>query len=227
MNTTINKTWDPAWEEVFRSQQWGRYPSEHVIRFVARQFYRAADRRAIRLLDLGCGPGASTWFMAREGFSVSGIDGSPTAIEQAGARLAADGLSADLRVADYTELPWPDGHFDGVVDNATLCCNSAAGRTRTLASVTRVLKPGGWLLSANFTDRTWGYGLGTAVERGGFREITEGPLVGKGFCCFFGRADLDELYVGFEEMNVELGAWTLGGMAHLVEMWLVTCRNPR
>lgn len=219
-------SWDPVWEDVFRSQPWGRYPAEHVVRFVARQFYRAPERRAVRLLDLGCGPGASAWFMAREGFAVSGIDGSATAIEQARARLAAEQLTADLRVGDYAELPWPDGHFDGVVENGTLYCNPAEGRRRAMASVLRVLKPGGWLLSANFTDRTWGYGQGTAVERGAFRDLPEGPLAGKGFSCFFGRADLDELYSGFEEVNVERLSWTLGGLTHLVEMWVVTCRKP-
>ena len=226
MNPPTNTAWDPVWEAVFSSQQWGRYPSEHVVRFVARKFYGASDRRAIRLLDLGCGPGASAWFMAREGFSVSGIDGSPTAIEQAGARLAGDSLTADLRTGDYTELPWPDGYFDGVVDNATLCCNPAEGRRRALTSVLRALKPGGWLLSANFTDRTWGCGAGTKVERGTFRDIPEGPLSGKGLCAFFSRTDLDEIYAGFTEMGIELGSWTLGNMAHLIELWIVTCRKP-
>lgn len=49
--------WDPIWEEIYRKQEWGKYPPEYVIRFIARNFYHAADRRCVRLLDLGCDPG--------------------------------------------------------------------------------------------------------------------------------------------------------------------------
>jgi tRNA G46 methylase TrmB len=51
-------------------QEWGKYPPEHVIRFVARNFYRVPDRKYVHLLEVGCGPGANVWFMAREGFAV-------------------------------------------------------------------------------------------------------------------------------------------------------------
>src|SRR5580698_5080821 len=99
-------TWDPVWEAIFRSKSWGKYPPEHVIRFVARSFFTAEDRSKVKLLEIGCGPGANVWFMAREGFSVCGIDGSATAIERATKRLATEGLMADLRVGDYAQLPW-------------------------------------------------------------------------------------------------------------------------
>src|SRR5271155_1362805 len=91
-------TWDPIWEDIFRSRSWGKYPPEHVIRFIALSFSGAVDRSKVRLLEIGFGPGANVWFMAREGFSVSGIDGSPTAIQRAQERLASEGLAADLRV---------------------------------------------------------------------------------------------------------------------------------
>ena len=99
---------DPAWEQIFRSRQWGKYPPEHLVRFVAGNFYGAPNRGAVHLLEIGCGPGANVWFMAREGFTVSAIDGSPTAISLAGERLASEGLTADLRVGDFFSLPWPD-----------------------------------------------------------------------------------------------------------------------
>lgn len=195
------------------------------MRFVARNFFAAPDRAAVRLLDLGSGPGASTWFMAREGFSVSAIDGSSTAIAQLRDRLGQEGLAADARVGDIGALPWADRTFEAVVDNAVLYCNRAEARRSILSEVRRVLKPGGLLLSANFTDRTWGYGSGRADEPGGFGEVLEGPLAQKGFAQFFGRATLDELYADFSERSVERLAWTLEGESRLVEMWIVTCRK--
>ncbi|MEP6859981.1 MAG: class I SAM-dependent methyltransferase [Deltaproteobacteria bacterium] len=213
------------WEATFRSQSWGRYPAEHVVRFVARTFGGPSDRAEVRLLDLGSGPGASTWFMAREGFGVSAIDGSPTAIAQLHERLAAEHLNADARVGDLNALPWADATFDGVVDNAALYCNPLASCHRILEEVQRVLKPGGALLSANFTDRTWGFGLGATVERNGFADVSEGPLAHKGFALFFDRATVDALYARFAEHSVERLAWTLDREQHEIEMWIVQARK--
>ena len=65
-----NITWsiDPIWEKIHSTQAWGAYPSEHVIRFVTRNYYSAENRRAIKILDFGCGQGAHTWYLSREGF---------------------------------------------------------------------------------------------------------------------------------------------------------------
>jgi SAM-dependent methyltransferase len=216
-------SWDPTWERVFREQEWGRYPAEHIVRFVATRWYRVPDRAAVHLLDLGSGPGASTWYMAREGFTVSAIDGSPTAIGQLQARLDAEGLHADARVGDLIELPWPDGAFEGVVDNVALYANPYANCRHIVGEVYRVLAPGGHFLSVNFSDRSWGSGLGREVEPGGFADITAGPCRGKGFALFMSRAQVDTLYALFEHVSVNTVSWSLEGGEQLMELWVVTC----
>jgi len=217
--------WDPIWEEIYRKQEWGKYPPEYVIRFIARNFYHAADRRSVRLLDLGCGPGACTWFMAREGFDVAGIDGSSTAIDRARKRFKDQTLSADLRVGDFTTLPWKNEQFDAVIDCATLCHNSWQAARRAVVEVHRVLKPGGVFISSAFTDRTWGFGTGPCLEPGSYSHVTEGPMVGKGLSRFLPRTQIKPLYDPLEVTNVELSSHTMENMFRLVEMWLVTCRK--
>ena len=93
-------SWDRTWEKVFKENEWGKYPDENFIRFLARNFYKK-DRKNIRILEIGCGPGANIWYMAREGFDVYGIDGSSIAIERARTRLKTEGCcrgSGILRV---------------------------------------------------------------------------------------------------------------------------------
>ena len=41
------------WEGIFSSREWGKYPSETLIRFIARNFYNVSDRKAINILELG------------------------------------------------------------------------------------------------------------------------------------------------------------------------------
>lgn len=216
---------DPAWEQIFSTREWGKYPPEHVVRFIARTFYRVPDRSRVRLLEIGCGPGANVWFMAREGFKVSGIDGSPTAIRQAGERLAKEGLSADLHVGDNAALPWPDNTFDGVLENVSLYCNGSDSIRAALAEVARVLKPNAPFQASFFSTRTWGYGAGTPVEPDGFRDVTEGPLAGTGFCLFLTRDRLTEFFEDFSIVAIERLSWTMENEHHLVEQFVITCRN--
>ena len=63
-------SWDPTWEDIFRNRQWGRYPPEELVRFTARRYFQALDRKAVSMLEIGCGAGANIWFLAREGFDV-------------------------------------------------------------------------------------------------------------------------------------------------------------
>src|ERR1700719_1939717 len=194
---------DPIWEETFRTTQWGKYPPEHVIRFVASKFYAYADRSEIRLLDAGCGTGACTWFMAREGFRVSGIDGSPTAIGRASDRLSAEGLNVEFKIGDYTVLPWPDNFFDAALDNFSFYANLCADWQRAVDEVYRVLKPGGLFMSASFTSSCWGYGTGRRVEPGTFTDIPEGPLYLRGLCHFISEAELRNILGKFRRGDVE------------------------
>jgi ubiquinone/menaquinone biosynthesis C-methylase UbiE len=215
-----------AWEELFRAKEWGKYPQEHVVRGIARNFYSATNRGAIKLLEIGCGPGANIWFMAREGFSVAGIDGSPTAIGLATARLASESLAADLRVGDFTNLPWPDSSFDGILENVSLYANPWTAIQQALGEVRRVLKPRGVFLCSFFTEKTWGYGTGTMAEPDGFVDIPEGPMAGTGFALYLNRKRLDELLKDFTSVHVERVSWTMGGEQHLVEQFVIECRNP-
>lgn len=63
------KSFSEEWEKIHSTQEWGRYPSETVIRFIARNYYKT-EREKIKILDFGCGAGAHTWYLAREGFDV-------------------------------------------------------------------------------------------------------------------------------------------------------------
>lgn len=120
-----------------------RYPFDQVVSFMFRH-----GKPGDRVLEIGCGAGNNVWFLAREGFVAAGIDISPSAIAAAEARLAADGLEADLRVGDFHQLPWPDDDFDFVVDRSALVCSNE--QKRALVEIARVLRPHGRFLSMEF-----------------------------------------------------------------------------
>jgi SAM-dependent methyltransferase len=95
--------------------------------------------------DLGCGPGAHALALARRGYEVVGLDGSPRMVGAARARAAGDGLGATFAVHDVsTRLPFADRSLAGVL--AILLVQHLADPGTLLAEVRRCLRPGGHVL---------------------------------------------------------------------------------
>lgn len=199
------RAFDKIWEQIHHEQEWGKYPSEEVIRFVARNYY-GLERSLVKLLDAGCGTGAVTWFLAREGFDVSGFDGSLTAVSKAMDRLKAEGLSSDLKVADATAIPFQNEFFNGVIDSAMIYANTTETIRTILGECYRVLKSGGKLFSTGlFKIGMTGYGTGEKLEEHTYRELTEGVLAHRGTAHFFNQEQILALWseVGFKNIKID------------------------
>jgi len=216
-------TWDSTWEKVFQSRAWGRYPPEELIRFVARNYFSLPRRREIAILEIGCGGGANVWFLAREGFDVTGLDGSPSALEQTRRRLAEEGLSARLHEGDALSLGrlFSPARFDAVVDVACLQCNELHAVESIVKQAHALLKPGGRIFSMMVARGSYGEGLGTPVEPGTYVDIREGPLAGRGRSHFFSLEEVENLFRSFSPLTIETSARSLEGRAHTYAQWVV------
>jgi ubiquinone/menaquinone biosynthesis C-methylase UbiE len=218
------------WDALFESRAWGRYPPEELIRFTARSFPDLSKRADMHALEVGCGPGANIWFLAREGFNVCGIDGSAHAIEQARARLREESLidaerRADLRVGNFSVLPWPDDAFDLVIDIEAIYANVMPVIRSTFSEIHRVLKPGGWFFAKMFGPQTTGITSGDQLEAGTTADPSEGPMHGKGIAHAFSAEEIRHELRGFSTLTVDWVHRSDRNEANHVFEWLVQARK--
>lgn len=137
-------------ERDFHDRAFGEGTRESVERFYAigqrsTRFYHdylAARCDGERVLEYGCGPGSAAFFLAEHGASVTGIDISPVAIEQATGEAQQHGLGDRVKfdVMDAESLDFDDDSFGLVCGTGILHHLDLDSAYRELA---RVLRPDG------------------------------------------------------------------------------------
>jgi SAM-dependent methyltransferase len=121
---------------------------------------RLDPRSHHRVLDLGCGTGATAVFLAERGFDVTGVDFTPIALERAAERARTAGVSENCRFLPgdlaAASMDGVQGPFDLLVDYGTLDDHHPAVRRRMAETVCRLSAPGSvfflWCFSARKRD---------------------------------------------------------------------------
>jgi SAM-dependent methyltransferase len=187
-------------------ESYDRFMGRYATR-LAPKFADAAGVRAdLRVLDVGCGPGALAVELAgRVGEdNVAGIDPSPQYAAACRARIPG----ADVREGVAESLPWEDGTFDAAMCSLVVAWMSDADQG--IREMARVTKPGGTVAAAMWDLHGGGLEMLSHFWRAA-REIDptipideprpgvrEGDLVER-----FGRAGLQDVTGGTLETGVD------------------------
>lgn len=95
------------------------------------------------VLDAGCGYAELSLELAAQGYTVHGVDLTPTAIAAATKAAAERGLTtATFEQADITEFAGHDGRFATVIDSTLFHSLPVEGRDGYLSSIHRAAAPG-------------------------------------------------------------------------------------
>lgn len=215
-------SFDESWEKIHATRRWGQYPSEFVIRFIARNYYSESDRRKKKILDFGCGAGAHTWFLAKEGFDTYAFDGSPSAVKNTEEKLKQEGCFAHLDCFDALETQYEEEYFDAIVDNFTIQANMLCSIKEMYKACYNLLKKDGKLFTAVFSNETTGYGTGRELEPGTYVELENGTTQHSCKKHFFKENELFELLdlQGFKNINIDKVYYTDQG--NVVSQYIAT-----
>jgi SAM-dependent methyltransferase len=194
-----------AWNHIFKQQgKVFREPHEDVSGVVA----LLRQRGARTILDLGCGTGRHVVYLARNGFSVFGLDNSPEGVRLTHQWLEEEGLDAELQRRSMTEkLPYEDEFFDAVISVQVIHHADIATIREIVRDVTRVLKSGGLLfltvpqLRGGRPYSSWGTSF-EQVEPHTFVPL-DGPEQGL-LHHYFTPKELREVLGGFDIADIDV-----------------------
>lgn len=160
---------DGIWEKIFSSRGWGRYPSEESIRFFM-YAKNKTGKAAPAVLDIGCGKGALSWFMSKEGASVTAMDGAPSGVKAVAQTAAEFGVSKEIKTicGDITEPEkFVENCFDILVDHYSICHNPMPRILNAYKNYYELLNDNGYFLTCFFGLGTTEFGSGMKVSRSG------------------------------------------------------------
>ncbi len=129
------------WDGIFR--KYGENylsPARYLPEIVG--FFRR--RNVKRILDLGCGSGGHTVYLAMQGFELYAMDVSGEAVKIAKKQVKENRLKAVLKLGSiYHKLHFRDDFFDAVVCIRVIHHARIGDIRNAIDEIERILKPGG------------------------------------------------------------------------------------
>ena len=133
-----------------------------------REFVKLEESGAVvgDVLDVGCGTGENSIFLASKGHRVLGVDLSETAIEKAKAKSGEHHVRAEFMVWNAVRLRELKMQFDTCIDCGLFHTFSDEDRVPYREGLRSVLKPGGRFFMLVFSNEE-------PLDWGGPRRVTE------------------------------------------------------
>jgi 2-polyprenyl-3-methyl-5-hydroxy-6-metoxy-1,4-benzoquinol methylase len=181
-----------------------QYPRDEVVRFFMRRYRDKEARRNVRVLDLGCGGGVHTAFLAEQGFDTDACDISSRGVEITKKHLADRNLAANVFVSSIETLDLKPVSFDAIVSVGVLECTLPGVAESTIPRIAKLLRPGGAGFFIFASDRD--YRVPSEENKFVRRGFTEGE-VRSIFGMSFDELDINRVIRTEQNQSIELNEW--------------------
>ena len=187
-----------GWERIYREKGDLQFKVLPKVKRSSRTFKQMNYEK---ILDLGCGTGKHSIFLATQGFSVYATDLSATGINITKQKVKSLGLnSVQLAQHDMKRIPFADSSFDAVVCTWTIYHGTLNEIRKAVNEIYRVLRTNGTVLTdfKSIEDATCG--IGQEIERNTFigakQEEEDVPHH------YSTREEVIELFSEFRELRI-------------------------
>ena len=159
------------WETNFKEMQtmWGFEPADSAI--LTKEFF--LKNRVKDILIPGIGYGRNAKIFSENGFNVTGIEISKTAISLA---KHENGLDIKIHSGSVTDMPFDRKIYDGIFCYALIHLLNFQQRKKLIKDCFNQLKPGGYMIFTVVSKKASMYGDGKQLSKDRF-EIMKGVQV--------------------------------------------------
>ena len=188
-----------GWERIYQEQGDLQFDVLPKIKTASRLF---KERGYEKILDLGCGTGKHSIFLAQEGFEVYATDMSLTGIDIAKKKAESLGLrNIHFKQHDMISIPFKDNFFDAVICIWTIYHGTLDRIQETINEIHRVLKPGGMVLTDFLSVDDDTCGLGREIEKNTFlgEKKTEEDVPHH----YSTKEELEQLFSRFGQLQIK------------------------
>jgi ubiquinone/menaquinone biosynthesis C-methylase UbiE len=195
-----------TWEQYYSSLKHLPKRLEKPVPFLAEALSVFKQFKVKNVLDLGCGAGRNSIYLAKKGFDVVGIDVSKSALKLANKWAEKERLpNAMFTLGTMVNIPFDDCHFDAVVSISVIHHGLRKDIMETINEVHRVLGEKGVFIANIASVKDPRYGEGKKVEENTFRilEAFEEYRFEE-LHHFFTREEAFEVVAFFSNATVEL-----------------------
>ncbi len=187
-----------SWESIYVNH--GRVQVE-VLDSVVEASNLFFERDYNRVLDLGCGTGRHTYFLADKGFDVHACDISETGVNITKKLIENAGLSnVDYSLQNMYDLSFEDSVFDAIL---CIWVQGHGYREEIITGINelhRVLKPGGTVVTDFVTTDDETYGIGEEIATNTFVGGRHGE---EGIAHYYTtKQELKDLFRNFDEVKL-------------------------
>ncbi|MGL4772026.1 MAG: class I SAM-dependent methyltransferase [Clostridium sp.] len=164
--------WEQEWDKIYKEQgevQFGVLKTA----LIASEIFKNNELKNI--LDLGCGTGRHSIYLALQGFNVYASDVSQKAIQITQEKANELNITnIKYKQHDMRDIDFKSEFFDGILCVWTTGHGNLDDATKNVNEIYRVLKPNGIVVIDYISTEDINYGKGEEIEKDTFLNNVEG-----------------------------------------------------
>lgn len=190
--------WEQEWDKIYKEQGEIQFDVLPTVRVAVDIFKR---NECNNIMDLGCGTGRHTIYLAEHGFKVHATDISEHGLEITKTKAKKLNLNnIEFKQHDMRDIPFANNSIDGILCVWTTGHGTLEDACKNVNEMYRILKPGGVVVIDYVSIDDVNYGKGTEIAKDTFINNVEGEENIPHH--YSTMEELKELYSNFSQVEI-------------------------
>jgi len=195
----MNIRWEQEWDKIYKDQGEVQFDILPTVK-VAADIFKLNGSKSV--MDLGCGTGRHSIYLAEQGFKVYATDISETGLEITKSKAEKLNLSnVEFKQHDMRDILYDNNTFDGIICVWTTGHGTLEDSRKSINEIYRVLKPNGIVVIDYVSIYDENYGKGREIEKDTFiNNVKDEENIPHHYSTI---EELKELYSSFSHVEIK------------------------